>query len=221
MTYTLYIGNKRYSSWSMRPWILLKALNIPFVENVNFFKDGPTQPHFFAFSPTGKVPCLHDNDDDDDNDESGSRVIWDSFSITEYVAESHAGVWPVDATARAWARSAAAEMHSGFFALREECYLNVALRIQLGTPSEPLQRDINRLDALFRDGIERFGGPWLAGREFTAVDAFFAPVASRCKTFGVRLGSEAARGYVDRLFAHPAVQEWVEGGSLRRGGWRV
>ncbi|KAJ4124487.1 hypothetical protein NW754_000182 [Fusarium falciforme] len=203
MTYTLFIGNKRYSSWSMRPWVLLKALDIPFEEKLHLFKPGPRQPHFIAFSPTGKVPCLQDGDT--------SILVWDSLAICEYIAEKYPAAWPADAAARAFARSAAAEMHSGFNAIRDECSMNVGLRIELGTPSEALQRDINRFNALFKEGIEKFGGPWLAGDKFTAVDAMYAPIASRCKTYGVELEG-AAQEYMDRLFEHPVVQEWVRDG---------
>ncbi|MGL4605187.1 MAG: glutathione S-transferase N-terminal domain-containing protein, partial [Iodobacter sp.] len=102
--YQLYIANKLYSSWSLRPWLLLKQLNIPFTEQLVPFGAGASQPLFLQFSPTGKVPCLHD----------GERTVWDSLAMTEYLAERHAGVWPKDEDARAWARCAAAEMHSGF-----------------------------------------------------------------------------------------------------------
>ncbi|KAM5350254.1 hypothetical protein ACJ41O_006759 [Fusarium nematophilum] len=203
MTYTLFIGNKRYSSWSMRPWVLLKALDIPFDEKLNMFKPSLRQPDFLAFSPTGKVPCLHDS--------SSSIVVWDSLAICEYIAEKHPSAWPADAAARAFARCAAAEMHSGFNAIRDECAMNVALRIDLGKPSEALQRDIDRFNALFKEGVEKFGGPWLAGDRFTIVDAMYAPIASRCKTYGVELDG-VAKEYLERLFEHPVVQEWVRDG---------
>jgi len=206
--YALYIGNKRYSSWSMRPWVLLKALDIPFDEKLHFFKPGQAQPEFKAFSPSAKVPCLHDNDSGND------VVVWDSLAIAEYLAEQHPAVWPSDRAARAFARCAAAEMHSSFAAIRDECSMNVALRIELPRPlSEGLRRDIARLGALFAEGVERFGGPFLAGSSFTAADAFFAPVASRCETYGIRFeDNPKAQGYVDALLAHPAVQAWIQQG---------
>ncbi|KAH7145628.1 hypothetical protein B0J13DRAFT_553752 [Dactylonectria estremocensis] len=203
MTYTLFIGNKRYSSWSMRPWVLLKALDVPFEEKLQLFKPGLRQPDFLAFSPTGKVPCLHDG--------ATSTVVWDSLAICEFVAESQPGAWPADARARAFARSAAAEMHSGFPAIRDECSMNVGVRIELATRSEALQRDIGRFNDLFSEGIEKFGGPWLAGKDFTIVDAMYAPIASRCKTYGIELEG-TAKEYLDRLFDHPAVQEWIQDG---------
>ncbi|KAK9364822.1 thioredoxin-like protein [Lipomyces kononenkoae] len=203
MAYTLYIGNKRYSSWSMRPWVLLKALNIPFEEKLQMFKPGVRQPDFLAFSPSGKVPCLHDT--------TTAVVVWDSLAICEYIAEANPSAWPAEDAARTFARCASAEMHSSFDAIRDECSMNVGLRIELGTPSEALQRDIDRFNALFKEGARKFGGPWLAGKEFTIVDAMFAPIASRCKTYGISLEGEAME-YVGRLFEHPAVQDWVRDG---------
>ncbi|GFP57103.1 hypothetical protein ACSS6W_004334 [Trichoderma asperelloides] len=210
MTYTLYIGNKRYSSWSMRPWVLLKALNIPFDEKLVYFgSDLASQRNeFLKFSPSAKVPCLIDGE--------SSAAIFDSLAIVEYVAEAYPAVWPSDKLARAFARCAAAEMHSGFGGIRTDCSMNVALRIELGPRSEALQRDIDRLTELFKEGISKFGGPWLAGKEFTAVDAFYAPIASRCKTFGIELDG-AAGEYLDRLFDHPAVTQWVDEGITEPG----
>ncbi|KAM0485528.1 hypothetical protein ACHAPX_001516 [Trichoderma viride] len=211
MTYTLYIGNKRYSSWSMRPWVLLKALNIPFDEKLVFFGSdlASQRTEFLRFSPSAKVPCLFDS-------ASSTAAIVDSLAIAEYVAEACPAVWPSDKLARAFARCAAAEMHSGFGDIRTECPMNVALRIELGPRSEALQRDIDRLTELLGEGISRFGGPWLAGKEFTAADAFYAPIASRCKTYGIELGGEAGK-YLDRLFAHPAVEQWVDEGITEPG----
>ncbi|WYZ41268.1 hypothetical protein EsH8_V_000163 [Colletotrichum jinshuiense] len=202
MGFILYIGNKRYSSWSMRPWVLLKALDIPFEERLQIFAPGRRQPAFLAFSPSGKVPTLLD----------GDTTIWDSLAIAEYIAEAHPRAWPEDKVARAFARSAAAEMHTGFEAIRDQCSMNVALRIDLGGPPDAaLQRDLDRLGELWADGLARFGGPFLAGAEFTAVDAFFAPVATRIQTFGLPL-PEPALAYAQRLLEHPAVKQWVEEG---------
>ncbi|UKZ74903.1 hypothetical protein TrVFT333_002573 [Trichoderma virens FT-333] len=210
MTYTLHIANKRYSSWSMRPWVLLKALNIPFEEKLHLLQEdlSTQRAAYLSFSPTSKVPCLVDNDN--------QAIIHDSLAIVEYLAEDIPAVWPSDKLARAFARCAAAEMHSGFSAIRNECSMNVALRIELGTPSEALQRDIDRLAELFNEGISKFGGPWIAGKEFSAADAFYAPIASRCKTFGIQLAGPAGE-YVDRLYEHPAVQAWVEDGIVEAG----
>ncbi|KXH34229.1 glutathione S-transferase domain-containing protein [Colletotrichum salicis] len=199
MGYVLYVANKRYSSWSMRPWVLLKALNIPFEERLQTFVAGLRQPAFLSFSPTGKVPTLQDSD----------TTVWDSLAIVEYIAEDHPAAWPQDKVARAFARSAAAEMHTGFEALRDQCSMNVALRIDLGGPPDAaLQRDLDRLEQLWVEGLTRFGGPYLAGGEFSAADAFFAPVATRIQTFGLKV-SEPVMKYVQTLLEHPAVNQWV------------
>lgn len=195
--YTLWIANKNYSSWSLRPWVLMRALGIPFEECVQPFGDAGPEGGFRRFSPSGKVPCLHD----------GSTVVWDSLAIVEYLAERHPRVWPEDPVARAWSRSAAAEMHSGFAALRSICSLNCGLRIRLHRITAPLRADIARLEELWIDGLSRHAGPWLGGSGFSAVDAFFAPVAFRIQTYGLPLG-DTARSYTDRLLALPAMQQW-------------
>src|SRR6478735_6066100 len=137
----LYIGNKNYSSWSLRPWVLMRELNIPFREILVPFGGAQNPDVFRAFSPTGKVPCLVD----------GTTTVWDSLAITEYVAERHAHVWPADPVARAWARSAAAEMHSGFQALRNICGMNCGVRIRLHSVDVALARDLHRLEQLWAD----------------------------------------------------------------------
>jgi glutathione S-transferase len=195
--YTLHIANKNYSSWSLRPWALLKARGIPFREQLHRFKPGGNYAEVRGFSPTGKVPCLVD----------GDTVVWDSLAIAEYVAERHPGAWPADPAARAFGRSAAAEMHSGFQALRNECSMSIGHRVQLRSPSAALGADVARLDALWSEGLRRFGGPFLVGAEFTAADAFFAPVAFRAQTYGLQF-STAASAYLARLLAHPALQDW-------------
>jgi glutathione S-transferase len=134
-------------------------------------------------------------------------VVWDSLGITEYLAERHAGVWPGDAAARAWARCASAEMHSGFGSLRNTCSMNCGLRITLNEVSPALQRDLDRIDELWSEGLERFGGPFLAGAAFSAVDAFYAPVACRVRTYGLALSVPAA-AYVERLLALPPMLDW-------------
>jgi glutathione S-transferase len=194
--YTLHIGNKNYSSWSLRPWVLLEALEIPFEERMHVFGPG-FAARTGARSPTGKVPCLdHDG-----------RVVWDSLAIAEYLAERHPGVWPTDPDARAWARCAAAEMHSGFAALRETCSMSCGVRMQLHARPAALDRDLERLAALWTEGLRRFGGPFLAGATFGAVDASFCPVGFRVQTYGLELPDEA-QGYAQRLLALPAMQRW-------------
>jgi glutathione S-transferase len=205
--YALYIANKNYSSWSLRPWSLLRTLGIPFDEQYVPFETGSNYSKFRQFSPTGKVPCLVD----------GDKVVWDSLAIAEYVAEQHPGAWPADPAARAWARSASAEMHSGFTALRNECSMSVGVRIRLHAQSEALRRELARIDELWSEGLARFGGPFLAGASFTVVDAFFVPVAFRIRTYGLALGAPAA-AYAQRLLALPSSLAW-EADALRET-WR-
>jgi len=195
--YTLHIANKNYSSWSLRPWVLMKELGIEFDEQLIVFGDEPTWEAYRRLSPSGKVPCLTDE----------STTVWDSLAIIEYLAERHEGVWPKDAKARAWARCAAAEMHSGFQSLRDICSMNVGLRIRMNTVSEGLQKDVDRIDSLWSHGLQQFGGPFLAGDRFSAVDAFFAPVVYRVRTYGLDL-SEGAAAYVERVLALGSMQQW-------------
>jgi glutathione S-transferase len=199
--YELYIGNKNYSSWSMRPWVLLRTLEIPFQEHLKPFHLNHGDGAFQRFSPTGRVPLLVD----------GETRVWDSLAIAEYVAEHHPGVWPTDAAARAWTRSAAAEMHSSFGDLRNDCSMSVGVRVKLRYLTDQLMADLRRLTELWHDGFTRHGGPYLGGRNFGAVDAFFAPVATRVQTYSLPLPREAM-SYVERLLAHPPVQEWIEAG---------
>lgn len=198
---TLYIANKNYSSWSLRPWILMRVLDIPFEEKIEPLLPGSCWDAYRSFSPNGRVPCLHD----------GKFIVWESLAIVEYLAERNTGVWPRDAEARAWARCAASEMHAGFSALRNQCPMNCGLRVELNAISPELKRDLDRIDELWREGLERFGGPYLAGAAFTAADAFFAPVAFRIQTYGLVLG-DAAMAYVQRILQLDAMLEWYEAG---------
>lgn len=194
---TLHIGNKNYSSWSLRPWILLKAHDIAFNEVLHRFGRDSADGAFRAFSPTAKVPCLIDD----------GLTVWDSLAIVEYLAEQHPGIWPAAPESRAFARCAAAEMHSGFNTLRGQLGMNVGVRVQVNQYSPALQADIARITALWNQGLARFGGPFLAGNRFTAVDAFFAPVAFRFQTYHVTV-EEAAADYLKHLLTHPAMREW-------------
>jgi len=196
---TLYIANKNYSSWSLRPWILMQALTIPFNEEIRPLLEGSCWESYRSFSPNGRVPCLHD----------GGQVIWESLAIVEYLAERHQGVWPRDSAARSWARSAAAEMHAGFSALRNECPMCCGVRVQLHSVSPALQHDLERMDELWNEGLDRFGGPFLAGDTFCAVDAFFAPVTFRVQTFNLSL-SDSAMAYATRLLSLEAMRNWYD-----------
>ncbi len=200
----LHIANKNYSSWSLRPWVLLKGLNIVFEESFHAFGTGPdadavNRARFLTFNPAGKVPAL----------EFGDTVVWDSLAITEFLAERFAGVWPNDAKARTWGRCVVAEMHSGFFALRSTCPMNCGIRLELNEAalSPALLADIARIDEIWSQGLKNFGGPFLGGAQFSAIDAFFAPVAFRAQSYGLPL-SESAAKYRDTLLALLAMREW-------------
>ncbi|QOR39483.1 glutathione S-transferase family protein [Billgrantia diversa] len=197
--YRLHIANKNYSSWSLRPWVLMRQLDIPFEERLTPFEPGSNWTAFRSFSPSGLVPCLED----------GERVVWESLAIVEYLAERHAGVWPAADEARAWARCANSEMHAGFSPLRSLCPMNCGVRVRLHAIPDALAHNLARLDELWQQGLERFGGPFLAGDTFTAVDAFFAPVAFRVQSFALDLG-EPSMAYVERLLALPAMQQWYQ-----------
>ena len=196
MPYTLITANRNYSSWSLRPWVLMKALGIGFDDRIEPFTKPANYDEFRAFSPTGQVPALID----------GARTVWDSLGITLYLAERHQGVWPQDEAARAFAMCAVTEMHGGFSALRNDCTMNVGVRVKPRPMRAALLRDVGRVREIFEEGLSRFGGPWLAGAEFTALDAFFAPVAFRIRTYGLDVG--AGQAWVDHVLAHPAMVQW-------------
>ena len=196
MNYVLITANRNYSSWSLRPWVLMKALGIAFEDRVEPFTRPSNYKEFRAFSPTGQVPVLLDS----------TRTVWDSLGIALYLAERHPGVWPADEAARAFAMCAATEMHGGFSALRNDCTMNVGVRVRPRPMRPTLQRDIDRVREIFEQGLDAFGGPWLAGENFTALDAFFAPVAFRIRTYGLDVGHGQA--WVDRVLAHPAMLQW-------------
>jgi glutathione S-transferase len=196
--YELYIANKNYSSWSLRAWILMRELEIPFNEHLLHFGQTSSWEDFKKrISPSGKVPCLVDH----------KTTVWDSLAIAEYHAERHDPVWPADPITRAWARSAAAEMHSGFSELRRCCSMSCGLRIRLTEITAELERDIARISTLWNDGLRRFGGPFLAGQAFTAVDAFFAPVAFRIQTYSLKLDTASA-AYAIQLLGLGSMRQW-------------
>ncbi|MDM9559015.1 MULTISPECIES: glutathione S-transferase family protein [Bordetella] len=198
--YTLIIGNKNYSSWSLRAWLALRATGIPFSEQ----KLGLFTPEFAerlgGITPAGLVPVLLD----------GDFAVWDSLAICEYAAERHpeAGLWPADPHARARARSLAAQMHSGFGQLRQLLPMNVEAKLS-GIDYSAAQGDISRVQAIWHDTRAEFGqgGPFLFGK-FSAADAFYAPVVSRFTTYGVPAAG-AVREYMDAVLALPAMQEWT------------
>ncbi|MEQ1543395.1 MAG: glutathione S-transferase family protein [Novosphingobium sp.] len=206
MTYTLITANRNYSSWSLRPWMLMKGLGLAFEDRLEHFAKPQNYDEFRAFSPTGQVPVLLHED----------RTIYDSMGIALYLADRHDGVWPSDPDARAWAQCAASEMHSGFSALRNDCTMNVGVRVKPKPKSEALTANVARIRELWSEGLSRFGGPYLAGAEFSAVDAFFAPVAFRVRTYGLDVG--AGQAWVDHILSHPAMLAW-EAEALQES-WR-
>lgn len=199
--YTLIIGNKNYSSWSLRPWLALRATGIAFTEQKLGFFTEEFSRKVGAVSPAGLVPVLLDDD----------FAVWDSLAICEYVAERHpdAGLWPKDARARARARSLVAQMHSGFGALRNALPMNIEAHLPGIKLPEAAQQDISRLQAIWHDTRAEFGqgGPFLFGA-FSIADAFFAPVVSRFTTYGIAAAG-AVRDYMDAVLALPAMQDWM------------
>ena len=195
MSYTLILGNKNYSSWSLRPWLLLHAFGVPFTEERHVFDT----PEFAAEiqsrkrSPNGKVPVLVDTD----------IKVWDSLAISEYLAERHTGMWPTEAAARAHARCACAEMHSGFLAVRNWMPMNVRRSYPIAVPREDVQKDM-WIEARTKFGS---GGAFLYGK-FSVADAYFAPVVFRFNTYGVKCSPVAAE-YVKVMLAHPSMQRWI------------
>lgn len=206
MAYTLITANRNYSSWSLRPWILMRALGIAFDDRIEPFTKPSNYDEFRSFSPSGQVPVLID----------GGRTVHDSLGIALYLADRHDGVWPHGEDARAFAQCAVTEMHGGFSALRGQCTMNVGVRVKTGTHDAALARDVARVREIFGTGLARFGGPWLAGAQFTVLDAFFAPVAFRARTYALDMG--AGQAWVDHILAHSAMLEW-EAAALRET-WR-
>jgi glutathione S-transferase len=206
----LYIGNKNYSSWSMRPWVLLRQAGIPFEEVMvrfdAFSADSQFKQRLGPISPAGKVPVLVD----------GELVIWDTLAIAEYVAEQHPdlGLWPADRAARARARSICAEMHSGFQALRGACMMNIEASLPdvgaLAWRDKPAVRaDVQRLVEMWSALLTEHDGPMLFG-SFTVADAYFAPVCMRLKTYALPVPAHIS-AYVERVGALPGVKDWIDG----------
>ncbi|WP_294535011.1 glutathione S-transferase family protein [uncultured Rhodoblastus sp.] len=199
MSLTLFIGNKAYSSWSLRPWLLMRTLDIPFAEVVTPLYVEGSRETLLREAPTGKVPVLRD----------GEIAVWDSLAIVEYLAEKFAAknVWPKEARDRALARSLCCEMHSGFQALRQSCPTNFRRdrRLSLREIDAAAQADLERIEAIFAGAR----GPFLFG-DFCAADAFFAPVASRIATYALPI-DPGAENYADAILALPAFADWRKG----------
>jgi len=199
----ILIGDKNLSSWSLRPWLVLKRTGAPFTERLVRLHIVSTYDDIIAAgSPSGLVPVLKD----------GELSIWDTLAISEYLAEKFptAALWPADPTARALARSAAAEMHAGFHSLRGECPMDLALRANADV-SAATAKDVHRVVALWSQLLGRSGGPFLFG-QWSIADAFYTPVATRFRSYGLRLSDfgdqGAAAPYADRLLATPEFLAW-------------
>jgi glutathione S-transferase len=200
----LVIGDKNLSSWSLRPWLVLKRAGQPFTETMVRLNLDNTTAEILRHSPTAKVPALKTD---------AGYVVWDSMAISVHVAEQSPGkVWPADQEARDFARSAACEMHSGFGSLRGECAMNLSLRTTKAI-SDATGADLRRLVALFSEGRKKFAanGPYLCGT-WSVADAFYTPVATRIRTYGIKLSdygdTGAAAEYVATLLAEPDFLEW-------------
>jgi len=206
MSLTLIIGNKNYSSWSLRPWIAMKVAGIAFGERVIPLYQPGSREQVLNYSPTGKVPVLID----------GDIHVWESLAIFEHLAEKfpHAGLWPAERLARSQARVVAAEMHAGFMPLRKNCPMNLWLPPQPRPQPPEVLADARRIEELWSDCRARFGqnadrgGPFLFGR-FCAADAMYAPVVARFHNYGFAVGP-AARSYMAAVMALPAWREWHE-----------
>ena len=200
----LVIADKNYSSWSMRPWVLMRHAGIPFDEVLIELDQPDSAARIREHSPSGKVPCLVEDD---------GQLIWESLAILETLAERYPdrSFWPRDAAARAHARSVASEMHGGFAALRSSMPVNIRAKSKSpGTGATPAAlADIARIDAIWSECLARHGGPFLFGASFGIADAMYAPVVMRFNTYAPKL-SEAARAYAERVTALPAVHEWIE-----------
>lgn len=199
MALTLYLGNKNYSSWSLRPWLLLKHLGLPFSEVMVSVAGRDYNPALKPIAGNARVPCLHVD----------GFAIWDSLAIAEWLAEQYPHLWPTDPLARARARSIVAEMHSGLAKLRGAMPMNLKLRLQGKPASAEVQRDIDRVIEIWSEARTQFAandGPWLFG-DYSIADAFFAPIVCRFDTYNVALPPLAA-AYRDTVLADPALQEW-------------
>ena len=196
----LIIGNKKYSSWSFRPWLAMKVAGIAFEEELIRFDFPAGNPAIKAATPTGKVPCLVD----------GDAVIPESLAILEYTAEIAPTLWPTNPAARAHARAIASEMHGGFGHLRNECPMNMAREVKALEVSEGARQDIARVEQIWAECLEAYGGPFLFG-DFTNADAMFAPVVNRLEIYALS-GHPAVKAYTNAMKALPAWQEWEKAG---------
>jgi glutathione S-transferase len=204
---TLVIGNKNYSSWSLRPWLLLKHLDVAFEEVLITLDTPSTRDDIEKFSPSGRVPALR----------HGELTVWDSLAICEYVAEFTGRGWPAAREARAVARAVSAEMHSGFTNLRSLWPMNARARNRRTAVTAALEADVERIDEIWNDCRSRFGaaGPWLFG-EYSIADAMYAPVVLRFNTYGAAI-SQTARWYMASVLEDACLQDWLQ--AAKRESW--
>ena len=201
----LVIGNKVYSSWSLRPWIVMKAFSIPFEEVVLQLRETDTRDRILAHSPSGKVPALIDD----------GVTVWDSLAIMEYLADKFPdrAIWPKDRIARAHARCASAEMHSGFATLRNACSMNVTRRFKARDRGEAVAADVARVTGIWREAREKFGAntgqPFLYG-DFSAADGMYAPVVTRLHSYSIAVDA-VSQAYLEAVLGHPAYTAWLAG----------
>jgi glutathione S-transferase len=201
MSLTLIIGNKNYSSWSLRPWIAMKVAGISFDEHVVPLYEPGSREEILRHSPAGQVPILID----------GVATIWETIAILEHLAERYpaAHLWPEDTAIRAHARSIAAEMHAGFQALRKACPMNMWLPPKQRPIPEEATENVRRINAIWFDCLARYGGPFLFGAGFGAADAMYAPIVARFNSYGI-LESPKCHRYMDAVMALTPWQEWTD-----------
>jgi glutathione S-transferase len=199
MTYHLILGDRAYSSWSLRGWLLFEKFNLPFKQRFVDFDSQDVGDQMAELAPSRTVPTMVTPD---------GAVVWDSLAIAEELASRHpdAGIWPADPSARAMARNLAAEMHSGYGALRSTCPMNLRCAYTSFAPPDAVKADVTRIEQVWTHALEKFGGPWLCG-DYSAADAFFAPVAARFAGYDLTV-SGAAKTYLDRQLADPAFRRW-------------
>lgn len=198
----LVIGDKKFSSWSLRPWILLKESKIPFTEISLTLNTPEFYEKIKHYSNAGKVPVLID----------GETKVWDTLSIVEYLAETfpEKNLWPKDKAARAFARSIVAEMHSGFSDLRKNLSMNIVEKLHGKTFPDEAWKDIRRIESIWKECLNVYKGPFLFGKEFSIADAFYAPVVGRFLTYGISVGPEAT-AYISTISNLYSYKEWVDG----------
>ncbi|EFP0193166.1 glutathione S-transferase [Escherichia coli] len=195
----LWIADKRFSSWSLRPWLLMKVLNIRFTEKlVGFELSDREGDKFKGISPSGLLPCL----------KFGREDIWDSLAIIEFIGDLYPEIWPSNSVAKAWSRSVMAEMHSGFSALRQACPMDCHLENGPFVRTPAVDRDIWRINEIWEMGLDRFGGPWLAGDSFGPVDAYFAPILLRANSYNIQF-TQRCNGWINRMLAMKHLSQWI------------